>query len=313
MQQLDWFNCMQRLKEKHKEIAVLIEGKSVAYVDIPNHFNVGDLLIYKGTEAFFDRYAINVAYRSGTSGIDFDKLKEVEVILLHGGGNFGDLYSTHQTLRESIISAFKNKKIICLPQSIHFESETQLQRSAAIFSAHPDLHLFVRDNVSLEVARRFSKDATLMPDMAHSLHPLVDQREAGISNISPPKILNLLRLDKEKTGQIGRINKKGFDWINLITASDQRIQKLYLKLLIFPFFRQRALTVWENLSDEIIFRAIDYVSSHTIIHTDRLHGFILAALLGKEVSLKDNGYGKNSNYQQAWLKAYPYLEITSYE
>jgi pyruvyl transferase EpsO len=309
MSQNVWLNCMVSLKEKHKAIAQLVAGKSIAYVDIATHFNVGDLLIYRGTEAFFKQYNLNVVYRSGTSGVDFEQLKKVDVILLHGGGNFGDLYPKHQKLRERIVSTLNNKKVICLPQSIHFDSEMALKDSALLFSKHPDFHFFVRDAISFDIAKKFTANVKMMPDMAHSLHPLVDMREVGRSNIMPPRILNLVRVDKESKGKVGSVNKLGFDWVNIITKPDYWTIKLYYKMIKFPFLRTKATKVWGNLCDDIIFRSINFFSSHTIVHTDRLHGLILSALLGKEVYLKDNSYGKNSNYYEAWLKEYPYLEM----
>lgn len=304
-----WLNCMSSLKNKHKFIAELLDGKSVAYVDIPIHFNVGDLLIYKGTEAFFTDYNINVVYRAGTK-VDFKRLQQADVIILHGGGNFGDLYPLHQKLREEIVSMMQNKKIICMPQSIHFESDAALEQSASLFIKHPDFHFFVRDTASLEIANKFTKNAFLMPDMAHSLHPLVDQREVGKSNIMPPKILNLIRVDKESDGKNESVNKLGFDWLNIITTSDSFIQKLYYKITKVPFLRNRGIDIWSSLCDDIVFRSINHFSSHTIIHTDRLHGLILSSLLGKEVYLKDNSYGKNTKYYKAWLTEYPYLEVS---
>jgi pyruvyl transferase EpsO len=114
MKQDNWLSCMESLKECHAEIAQLLTGKSVAFIDIPTYFNVGDLLIYKGTEAFFEQFNVNISYRCGTAGIDYNQLEKVDVILMQGGGNFGDLYQVHQKLRESIISKFIGKKIICL-------------------------------------------------------------------------------------------------------------------------------------------------------------------------------------------------------
>lgn len=310
MHQKKWLNCMDSLKEEHSVIAQLIGDKSIAYVDIPTHFNVGDLLIYKGTEAFFEYYNINVFYRSGTAGVNFELLKKVDIILLHGGGNFGDLYPMHQELRERIVSEFHTKRIISLPQSIHFANEKNLERSASLFNQHPDFHFLVRDDKSYNVAKKFTANVAMMPDMAHSLHPLVDFHEVGRSNIVPPRILNLVRIDKESDRKIESVKKLGFDWVNLMTKPDYWVMSLYYKMIKFPFLRSKALKVWSSLCDDIIFRSVNHFSAHTIIHTDRLHGLILSALLGKEIYLKDNSYGKNTNYYKAWLKEYPYLELS---
>lgn len=311
MQQDVWLENMQTLKQKHGEIADLIGGKSTALVDIPVYFNVGDLLIHKGTEAFFKQYNINIQYRAGKLNVDFKRLQDVDVILLHGGGNFGDLYRSHQDIKERIVEHFPNKRIICLPQSIHFNSEAALKRSAAIFNKHQDFHFYVRDSISFDIAQHFTSHVMMMPDMAHSLHPLVDRQEAGISNLSPPRILNLVRVDKEFVNQSSSIDKLSFDWENIITDSDEFTRKFYSKMMRLPFFKDKIMRLWANKCDDVVFRSTHYFLSFTQVHTDRLHGFILAALLGKEIYLKDNSYKKNTNYMKAWLKDYPYLHVVN--
>ncbi|WP_417698678.1 polysaccharide pyruvyl transferase family protein [Psychromonas sp.] len=106
-----WHNELNTLKGMHNEIYKLIGDASVAYVDIPFHFNVGDLLIYKGTEQFFKEYNIKVNYRCFSLNCSLKSIESCDVIVMHGGGNFGDIYSEHQSLREKLISKFPNKRI----------------------------------------------------------------------------------------------------------------------------------------------------------------------------------------------------------
>ncbi|MGU0161982.1 polysaccharide pyruvyl transferase family protein [Escherichia coli] len=56
-------------------------------------------------------------------------------MFFQGGGNFGGLYSHHQQLQENNIKTC-NKKIICLPQTLHFYNEEELERFAKIFKKH---------------------------------------------------------------------------------------------------------------------------------------------------------------------------------
>ena len=46
----------------------------------------------------------------------------------------------------------------------------------------------------------------------------------------------------------------------------------------------------------------NYRSGYKNIYTTRLHGLILAALLGKETYFLDNSYGKVSAVYDTWLK-----------
>lgn len=302
-----WLNTMDYLKLEHKKIAEIIGCKKVAYLDIPIHFNVGDLLIYKGTEQFFKDYEVDVIYRSCNKCINHKVLEESDVILFHGGGNFGDLYISHQKFREDIIKKYKHKKIICLPQTIKFSNANSQNESKVIFNEHPDIYILVRDLKSLEIARQFTKNIVLMPDMAHSLHPLIDVSEL-VYEAHYSKVLNLVRIDVEALIDENRISKRGFDWVNIITQNDCFIQSIYNRISFFTRhsnrLNERAISMWSNCISGVVFRSVDFFSNHTIIHTDRLHGLILGSLLGKEIKLFDNSYGKNTSYYNLWLKEY---------
>ena len=92
------------------------------------------------------------------------------ILVMHGGGNFGDLYPVHQCFREQIVWRFPDNRIVVLPQSVYFPSSTELERSARLFSQHRDLILCVRDRESFaQVHGRFTQRTLLVPDMAHQL------------------------------------------------------------------------------------------------------------------------------------------------
>ena len=108
------------LKNKLNPIVELIKDKNdVFYFDYPLHLNVGDLLIYHGTEQFFKDHHINVTLKRCEYDLDLEEVKAKitpnTTILLHGGGNFGDLYPQHQKIREEIVTNFPNNRIIVLP------------------------------------------------------------------------------------------------------------------------------------------------------------------------------------------------------
>ena len=51
----DHQSLMDSLKARHLDILRLIDGKRVHLLDVPVYGNVGDLLILKGTEIFFEK------------------------------------------------------------------------------------------------------------------------------------------------------------------------------------------------------------------------------------------------------------------
>ncbi|VEH66559.1 General stress protein 30 [Rodentibacter pneumotropicus] len=116
------------LKQQLAPIADLIKDKNnVFYFDYPLHLNVGDLLIYHGTEQFFKDHNINVTLKRCEFDLDINEVKQKitpnTTILLHGGGNFGDLYPQHQKIREAMIQHFPNNRIIVLPQTLYFKDQ----------------------------------------------------------------------------------------------------------------------------------------------------------------------------------------------
>lgn len=300
--QTQWSNSLLSLKNMHGIIAEKLKGKRVAYLDYPVYFNVGDLLIYLGTEKFFKDYDVNVCYRAEASDVRFNKVADCDVILFQGGGNFGDLYNRVQNMRESIIKNFPNKEVICLPQSIHFNNEDERVRASKVFNSHPNFTFFVRDNESFEVAKSFSHKVVLMPDMAHSLHPLIDEREVVTNLNKTIRILNQRRNDNEAKKRNDKTIKMSFDWDDMITYEDRIVKKIHNIKGKLKFEQNNISNFWYNHSNIIAKRAIDYFLQHDMVYTDRLHGLILSALLGRYVIVSDNSYGKNSRYYNLWLK-----------
>jgi pyruvyl transferase EpsO len=307
-----WRTTLVDLKSMHEDIYLEIgEGCKVAYLDFPMHFNVGDLLIFKGTEQFFIDYNIDVVYRESKTKftVNYKAINKADVILFHGGGNFGDIYPDFQRYRDRIIRKFPNKKIIILPQSVFFNNECNVECYFQYMSFHKNLLLYVRDNESLKLLEKYGIRTKIMPDMAHSLHPLKDISEVGSYNRNYFRVLNLKRGDREKLldNKIKNISKKSFDWNQLVTISDKIIYFVCKVFLKIPIIRVFFMSLYCKLTDDIVFKAIFYFDQHDVVHTDRLHGFILSVLLGKEVVLNDNNYGKNTRYCSLWLSKYPFL------
>ena len=56
---------------------------------------------------------------------------------------------------------------------------------------------------------------------------------------------------------------------------------------------------------------VEFISQYNKIVSNRLHGAILSILLGKDVVIVDNSYGKNSQYYNTWLKNIDSISISS--
>src|SRR5215470_5880457 len=149
----------------------------VALLDFPQASNVGDSMIWLGTILFLAQRRAHVCYTCSNASYSRAALSKAlgdGLILLHGGGNFGDLYPTHQDFRETVVRDFPRHRIVQLPQTIHFQSTEALARARSVVNGHPGLVLLARDQASLDIAaREFQVPAQLCPDMAFALGPMV--------------------------------------------------------------------------------------------------------------------------------------------
>lgn len=296
---------MTALSDKHKTIVDLIDGRPFHYVDYPVHGNIGDLLIMQGTLAFFRRYKLTPRISAPEFSYNPAWIEPNDVILFHGGGNFGDLYTAFgmQAMRERVVSAYPRNRIVVLPQTLHFASMEARQNSARIFRNHPDVHICVRDYASYEIARDFTDHVHLLPDMAHQLYPIVPKH--------PPVrgALLISRMDDEKRASAeGDATEYALmtDWPLVVGEREKNID--FFRRAMRSTYRlglgwnaNKLLTKsWAKYSGKLIDDAVALFSYYNAIATDRLHGHILASLMNKPSTVLDNSYGKNSGYVSAW-------------
>ena len=173
-----------------------------ALLDFPNHPNVGDSAIWLGELNYFKAMmGSRPAFVCAKENFDADALKHTMpegTLFLHGGGHFGDVWHElgYQLFRESILAQFPDRRIVQLPQTIHFSDSQVLERTAKAIEAHGKFILFVRDRRSFDIATAsFRCPVHLAPDMAFCLGPLARPVKAE------HPLLLLLRTDIESTRQ----------------------------------------------------------------------------------------------------------------
>jgi exopolysaccharide biosynthesis predicted pyruvyltransferase EpsI len=116
-----------------------------------NKPNIGDSAIWVGEIILLERLGIEVVYRCSSNedyhphqmkealygGTESRRVPKSETaILLHGGGNFGDLYKVHQRLRSRVVSSFTSSKIVSFPQTITFIEWNYLEKVKRDYSGH---------------------------------------------------------------------------------------------------------------------------------------------------------------------------------
>lgn len=297
-------NLRQHLELK---LSKLIDGDYVLW-DVPYYSNIGDILIWKGTIDILKKLSFRCIEQSSKETCRFPKLSSETVILLSGGGNFGDLYPVHQHFKNDVIERYPDNRIIVLPQSIWYESEGARDKDFAILKKHKKLTICVRDRYSYDIlASELPGKVEMLPDMAFGL--AVD---AECNPNDKGKILFLKRRDLELSEDatykgIETMNVEVRDWPTFETSPFyQKIMyglvrcsirmKYNLIKRITDFYGK---TIYRPL---MVKTGMKFLSQYSKIYTTRLHVMILGHLLGKEIYFIDNITGKLSAFSNTWLK-----------
>jgi pyruvyl transferase EpsO len=269
-----------------------------ALLDFPDHPNVGDSAIWLGELRLLRAMTGHApAYVCRFDNCDWDWLDDFGgPILLHGGGNFGDIYPWYQDFREAVLDRFPGRRVIQLPQTLHFKSPQRLEKAARTIARHGNFLLCVRDERSLEIARRFDCDVLLLPDSAFYL---------DLARIGAPRheVLYLRRTDEERATSMMRPGWVAVDWLDEPVNLKQRERlRLIMKAALSRQFDRRALRarLYRRLAEARLLRGVKLLSSGHEVVTDRLHAHILCTLMGVPHQVVDNSYGKLSGFMDTW-------------
>jgi exopolysaccharide biosynthesis predicted pyruvyltransferase EpsI len=278
-----------------------------ALLDFPDHDNIGDSAIYSGEINFFDRHRMTPAYVSTTQNCDWPMLERSigdGPIFLHGGGNFGDLWPWYQPFREEVLTRYPGRRVIQFPQTLYYKSQEALDRTARIIERHGAFLLYVRDQVSYDLAtRNFQCDVRLCPDMAFCIGPLKRDKP-------DLDLLLHLRTDLEAAEEY-KVNDDAIegsflraDWPEEEAGfAEKRKQRdiIRLSLAFAKGGRNRYLEArYRYLAQHRVSTGISLLSRGQHIITNRLHGHILSFLLDIPHCVLDNSYGKISSFMEAW-------------
>jgi pyruvyl transferase EpsO len=291
-------------KLTHELIGPLADPRpGYALLDFPNYSNIGDSLIWLGELAYFDRHAARAASYVSTT-YDFDpgaltKALPDGPIYLSGGGNFGDIWPRFQTFRLAVLNSMRGRPVIQLPQTILFRDEENIRLTREAIRQHGQFTLLVRDQRSFEFAQdRLDCQVILAPDMAFSMGPLAST--APVSR----DVTYLVRTDQEASVDRGAvavpsgIDALVVDWIidSKAPTLPERIRAAIARRLDHRSDEARFRTVAEAERQ----RGLALLGAGKAVVTDRLHGHILALLLGLPQIVVDNSYGKISGFMDAW-------------
>ncbi len=325
--------CLRKVRERvlHEVGSRIKDGEPLAYMDWPMHWNLGDILIWQGTQAVLEtrgQFPIvtdDIADRNITranqvfeikstinqADLFIAKLLRNGAALLHGGGNFGDLWPDNANFRLDAVNGLKDNELIFLPQSIHYRKEEVMKTHNTTFQKHDKTLFMLRDYPSLNYSRvNFTgKPAMYVPDMAFAMGPQTPSANPIVD------VIFLLRLDKER---VVKLDQRKFAYEKLAKA------KVSYEVWDFPIFGFPLKLAPDNKTavydyTKVYPKQLNKVPHNTrhaylgfrtqmannlfsrgrLVITDRLHASIMSTLMGKPVIYLDNSYKKITNVRGA--------------
>lgn len=278
-------------------------------LELPYYSNVGDLLIWEGEEAFLRRFPYRCLARASFHTFGWPDLPADALILLQGGGNWGDVWPGEKTphaFRRKLARRYPHHKIVVFPQTVCYRNDAECTADAALFGACSNLTICARDRVSYQrLTERFTNRVLLLPDMAFCID---EERLAPYRQLpDATKTLFLRREDCEWNEAAAALLPSGpcdvTDWPGMDESTRLnriarhllwRHPKRYPRRFVDYYFRHvHARRVVEG--------GLRFLGGYSTVYTTRLHTAILAMLLHKSCFVIDNNYGKNRHFYEAWL------------
>ncbi|MDE6536359.1 MAG: polysaccharide pyruvyl transferase family protein [Muribaculaceae bacterium] len=286
---------------------------------------MGDALIWQGSEDFITSTGHQILSRTSFKSFTFPKIRREDVIILNGGGSFGDIWRIIMDFFLKVIQTYPENRILLFPQSVFYENPTLMADDAKILAKHKDLHLIARDTYSFEIfSKNFpANNVYLAPDMAFAINPERLKKWytfSGKDNMT----LYLRRIDKEWVNEteISLPEAVTSDWPTISSPTFfERIYNAAVQRSMYHLPHNLLInaTYWKALDwsarklilKKYLERASSFLAPFYQIITTRLHVLILGVLLEKNIEYIDNSSKKLSAFVDTWLS--DFSNISHYE
>lgn len=284
-------------------------------LDLPYFMNIGDILIWESSVQLLKEIKQKCLYSASQETYHKISISESTIIVLMGGGNFGDLWPSHQLFRRRVLMDYPNNPIVQLPQSINYNSKNFLKEDIVLLSTHKGgITLCCRDQQSFDFAsKNFSKcGIELIPDMVLSLSLDGYKVNNPIKNALFVKRNDIETLPNHFKEVPANADIKDWPYINndpfLIKYYRKYVQRYFsfiertigfrLNSCVLDFLYKK---VYKKRAIEL---GISFLSEYSNIYTTRLHVGVLGSLIGRNVYMYDNSYKKISGVFDLWMQDY---------
>lgn len=274
--------------------------KKIILMGFPNHRNLGDQAIALAEEKFIRKHFPEYDFHSVPEGIMLKCVEKVrkacsddDILVLHGGGNFGNQYMYIEESRRKILELFPNNPIILMPQSIYFskdeKGEEELSKTIKCYNKHDKFTIVAREQISYDIIKdKFDVEVIQTPDIVMSLNKQnFEQDRNGIMYILRHDVEVVLDdSDRDKLIQVGH---KYFD--------DVKVTDMMYPEKINDHQREKVLDTF-----------MSEIGKRKVVVTDRLHGMIFCAITGTPCVVFSN-YNHKVKGSLKWLKHLNYIKF----
>lgn len=279
-----------------QELKKYKDKKKIVFLGVPEYDNLGDIAIGYATCNFIKKYKnkeydfLPVTERCFWKY--FKRLKYVitkdDIILIQGGGNFGNQYYDQEKLREKVIKNFKND-IYLMPATFYIKNiDKDCQKFVKKYKKG-NFKIFLRESYSYDLVKKyFENESFLVPDIVLSLNPtLINHKRDGIGVC--------IRKDVER-----KIKKEQEEYIK------ENIYKLKNKMYVFDTCNK--VTNWFDNQKDTLNYIFNEISKYELVITDKLHGMIFCAITGTPcIALGNYNYKVKGVYE--WIKKYDFIRF----
>lgn len=300
--------------------AAVPPGSDVALIGHPTTQNVGDNAIFLAELAYLREAGHRLRYLGGLDYINETELRrrlpKGGVILLDGGGNFGDLYPHIHAMRLRLVERMPDYRIVQLPQTINFQAAAAQSATATALARHPAFTLFVREETSrARAAELVPTQAILCPDMvfAFGLH----------SRPRPVTGVQWLSRSDAESGALSKATagERSTDWQEVDQLSYKRRLRRRQTMLYSALSRRdhrfarhshaNLALASEELASFSLAAGLELIGAGQVLVTDRLHAHLLATLCGIPNVIVSDRFGKVLSTYEAWTRDVPIVRLAN--
>lgn len=257
-------------------------NKMGSFTFIPNSGNMGDMLIASSTLMFFDKY--HIKYKFYNNNIDAN--------IVYGGG--GQWTSDYKEYWQKWINVFeKAKKILILPSSFH-----NCQELIDIMDER--FTVFCREEKSYNYLKSFNTKANIFLDHDMAFRMNLDKLPKKYNKIS----MQMTNAIKTIKGMLPMKRCYTFFMRSDCESRNQYYSDIDISSLLYG--KATSSRKYIDCCTSLMLMAINNTD---IVITDRLHVAIAGSLLGKEVCMLDNTYGKLSSVYNRTMKSNPNVHL----